>query len=36
VLGYENNDLLLRSYDGGIYRYPDAGAPLDAGTEASS
>ncbi|HNP34261.1 MAG TPA: KamA family radical SAM protein [Woeseiaceae bacterium] len=25
VIGHENGDLLLRSYDGGIYRYPDPG-----------
>jgi lysine 2,3-aminomutase len=36
VLGYENNDLLLRSYDGGTYRYPDSGASLDSAAEASS
>jgi hypothetical protein len=36
VLGYENNDLLLRSYDGGTYRYPDSGASLDPAAEASS
>ena len=36
VLGYENDDLLLRSYDGGIYRYPDTGRSLDSGAEASS
>jgi lysine 2,3-aminomutase len=36
VLGYENSDLLLRSYDGGIYRYPDSGASLDSAAEASS
>jgi lysine 2,3-aminomutase len=29
VVGYENGDLLLRSYDGGSYRYPDSGRPLD-------
>jgi lysine 2,3-aminomutase len=29
VVGYENGDLLLRSYDGGTYRYPDSGRPLD-------
>jgi lysine 2,3-aminomutase len=28
VMGYENGDLLLKSYDGGIYRYPDSGQPL--------
>ncbi len=25
VVGYENGDLLLNSYDGGVYRYPDSG-----------
>lgn len=25
--GYDNGDLLLESYDGGTYRYPDSGAP---------
>jgi lysine 2,3-aminomutase len=29
VVGYENGDLLLRGYDGGTYRYPDSGRPLD-------
>jgi lysine 2,3-aminomutase len=28
VVGYENGDLLLNSYDGGTYRYPDNGAAL--------
>ena len=28
VVGYEGSDLLLKSYDGGTYRYPDSGAPL--------
>lgn len=32
VVGYDNGDLLLRSYDGGIYRYPDSGAPAGAVT----
>jgi lysine 2,3-aminomutase len=36
VLGYEDSDLMLRSYDGGIYRYPDSGRSLDAAAEASS
>jgi lysine 2,3-aminomutase len=36
VIGYEGEDLLLRSYDGGIYRYPDPGASLARETEASS
>jgi lysine 2,3-aminomutase len=36
VIGYEGDDLLLRSYDGGIYRYPDPGASLARETEASS
>ncbi|MGA9572433.1 MAG: KamA family radical SAM protein [Lysobacterales bacterium] len=27
VIGYEGSDLLLKSYDGGTYRYPDSGAP---------
>ena len=36
VLGYENGDLLLRSYDGGVYRYPDSGRSLGAAPEASS
>jgi len=36
VLGYENSDLLLRSYDGGVYRYPDSGRSLVAAAEASS
>jgi lysine 2,3-aminomutase len=25
IIGHENGDLLLRSYDGGIYRYPETG-----------
>jgi len=28
VVGYEGSDLLLRSFDGNTYRYPDAGQPL--------
>jgi lysine 2,3-aminomutase len=28
AVGYENDDLLLKSYDGGTYRYPDSGPPL--------
>jgi len=28
VVGYEGGDLLLRSYDGDIYRYPDSGEQL--------
>jgi lysine 2,3-aminomutase len=36
VVGYENGDLLLRSYDGNTYRYPDAGEPLDILQGASS
>jgi lysine 2,3-aminomutase len=30
VLGYDGGDLLLRSYDGGTYRYPDETASLAA------
>lgn len=30
VVGYEGGDLLLKSYDGGTYRYPDPGAPACA------
>jgi lysine 2,3-aminomutase len=28
VVGYDNGDLLLTSYDGGTYRYPDEGPPV--------
>jgi lysine 2,3-aminomutase len=28
VVGYDNSDLLLKSYDGGTYRYPDSGERL--------
>jgi lysine 2,3-aminomutase len=28
VVGYENDELLLQSYDGGTYRYPDSGLRL--------
>jgi lysine 2,3-aminomutase len=28
VVGYDGSDLLLNSYDGGTYRYPDSGAQL--------
>ncbi len=28
AVGYDNDDLLLKSYDGGTYRYPDSGPPL--------
>ncbi len=31
VVGYENDDLLLKSYDGGTYRYPDSGPQLSLG-----
>ncbi len=27
-VGYEEGDLLLKSFDGGTYRYPDSGTPL--------
>jgi lysine 2,3-aminomutase len=33
VVGYEGTDLLLKSYDGGIYRYPDSGSPLALGEQ---
>lgn len=36
VAGFDNGDLLLKSYDGGIYRYPDSGAPLAEASEVSS
>ena len=36
VAGYDGSDLLLRSYDGGTYRYPDSGAPVAAVTGESS
>jgi lysine 2,3-aminomutase len=29
IVGHENGDLLLKSYDGVTYRYPDAGQPID-------
>jgi lysine 2,3-aminomutase len=32
VVGYENDDLLLQSYDGGIYRYPDSGERVSVAT----
>jgi lysine 2,3-aminomutase len=32
VSGYEGDDLLLQSYDGGTYRYPDTGTPLESGS----
>ena len=28
VIGHDGEDLLLRSYDGGTYRYPDPGAAI--------
>ena len=28
VVGYDGDDLLLQSYDGGTYRYPDSGQRL--------
>ena len=28
VVGYENEELLLKSYDGDTYRYPDGGLRL--------
>ncbi|MEX0707682.1 MAG: KamA family radical SAM protein [Woeseia sp.] len=34
--GYDNGDLLLESYDGGTYRYPDSGAPVATAPGASS
>ncbi|MDH5621967.1 MAG: KamA family radical SAM protein, partial [Gammaproteobacteria bacterium] len=36
VAGYEGSDLLLQSYDGGTYRYPDSGKPLAALKEDAS
>lgn len=36
VAGYDGGDLLLNSYDGGTYRYPDRGAPVGAATGESS
>jgi lysine 2,3-aminomutase len=32
VAGYENGDLLLNSYDGGTYRYPDSGTRVQGTT----
>jgi len=29
IVGYEGNDLLLKSFDGETYRYPDSGKPLN-------
>lgn len=29
IVGYEGGDLLLKSYDGGTYRYPNSGQSLD-------
>jgi lysine 2,3-aminomutase len=31
LVGYDNDDLLLKSYDGGTYRYPDSGPKLTVG-----
>ena len=36
VVGYENGDLLLNSYDGGVYRYPDSGLPVDTSARVQS
>ncbi len=36
VVGYENGDLLLKSYDGGVYRYPDSGPRVDTPAEMQS
>jgi lysine 2,3-aminomutase len=36
VVGYEGGDLLLRSYDGGTYRYPEETASLADRVEVSS
>jgi lysine 2,3-aminomutase len=36
VNGYDGEDLLLRSYDGGTYRYRDSGQRLVGGTENGS
>ena len=33
VSGYDGDDLLLQSYDGGTYRYPDSGQRLSRTTE---
>jgi lysine 2,3-aminomutase len=35
VVGYDGDDLLLRSYDGGTYRYPDQGSSLEGPGEKS-
>lgn len=32
IVGYDNGDLLLKSYDGGTYRYPDSGAQVGVAT----
>lgn len=36
VAGYENEDLLLNSYDGGVYRYPDSGRKVGPSAEVQS
>jgi len=36
VVGYQDGDLLLKSYDGGTYRYPDSGPKLDVAAGESS
>jgi lysine 2,3-aminomutase len=36
VAGYDGGDLLLNSYDGGTYRYPDSGAPVRVAAGESS
>ena len=35
VVGREGDDLLLRNFEGEIYRYPDPGGRLGAGKKAS-
>jgi lysine 2,3-aminomutase len=35
VVGYEGDDLLLKSYDGGTYRYPDSGTHVRVAGDAS-
>jgi lysine 2,3-aminomutase len=36
VVGYEGSDLLLKSYDGDTYRYPDSGKPVAIAGEVAS
>jgi lysine 2,3-aminomutase len=36
IVGRDGDDLLVRNYEGGVYRYPDPGGRLGAEAEAAT